>query len=73
MEYTINPDNFTIRDMIAIQKLAKGDGDLESIIVILERCVSIDGGGSVQDLPAAHFKIIMSKLTERFAGNDLSK
>jgi hypothetical protein len=74
MLYNIDPDNFTIRDMITIQKLAKNGNnmDLESILPILDRCVILEGGGSVEELPAAHFKIIMQKLMERFAGNDLS-
>lgn len=68
--YTINEDNLTIRDLMTLSKAGKAD-DIESIIVLLEKCVVTDDGRKVEELPAKHLRLIVNAMTKRLAGTDL--
>jgi hypothetical protein len=55
MNYTVNADNLTIRDIIALQEAG---GDLRKLIPIYEKVLVLEDGASVLDLPAKHLKVI---------------
>jgi len=55
MNYTVNADNLTIRDIIDLQEAG---GDLRKLIPIYEKVIVLEDGASVLDLPAKHLKVI---------------
>jgi hypothetical protein len=64
--YTIDADKVTIRDMIALQKIG---GDIELAMPILRKCVTVDDGREIEDLPARHLRIIMQELSKRLGAD----
>lgn len=66
--YTIDADKVTIRDMVTLQKQS---GDIEAILPILRKCVIVDDGRIVDDLPARHLRAIATTLMKRLNGDDL--
>lgn len=66
--YTIDADRLTIRDLIAMQKAS---GDIAEQLPILRKCVIIDGGGDIEDLPAKHLRIISQTLLKRISDDSL--
>lgn len=67
--YTIDADRLTIRDMMTLSKAGTA-GDMTAILPILEKCVIIDDGRNVEDLPAKHLRIIIEALTKKLNGTD---
>jgi hypothetical protein len=53
--YTIDADKVTIRDLIALNK---HNDDLDTVMPILRKCVTVDDGRELDDLPARHLRII---------------
>lgn len=66
--YTVDADKITIRDAIALQN---SKGDTEVILPILRKCVTVDDGRDIEDLPAKHFRLILKAINERMSGNDV--
>jgi hypothetical protein len=64
IEYTIDIDQLTFRDIIAFQKV-KNNGDVEQVLPILEKCVTVSDGRLLQDLPFRHFNIICAAVLEK--------
>lgn len=61
MQYTIDADMITIRDLIALQDVGN---DSAKQIAILRKAVIVEGG-EFEDIPARHFrKIIQTILAE---------
>ncbi len=67
MQYTVNPDALTIRDLIAIQEAGN---DIRKMIPIYERCVVLPEGKSILDLPAKHLKLIAQAIVAEMTGTD---
>lgn len=65
--YTIDADKVTIRDLIAMDKAGS---DLDVIMPVLRKCVTVDDGRDLDDLPAKHLRIIATTLKKRLAGDD---
>ena len=68
MQYTVNSDALTIRDLIAIQEAGS---DIRKMIPIYERCLNLPEGQSVLDLPAKHLKLIAQAIVAEMAGTDM--
>lgn len=66
--YTIDADKVTIRDLITLQK---SGGDIDAVMPILRKCVTVDDGREVDDLPAKHLRMISQALLKRISGDDL--
>lgn len=66
--YTIDADKVTIRDLIALQK---SGGDIDAVMPILRKCVTVDDGREVDDLPAKHLRLIVQALMKRVQGDDV--
>ena len=66
--YTIDADKVTIRDLIALQK---SGGDIDAVMPILRKCVTVDDGRDIDDLPAKHLRLIMQALMKRVQGDDV--
>jgi hypothetical protein len=66
--YTIDADKLTIRDAINLQK-AGTSGDIEQAMPILRKCVIVDDGRDLEDLPARHLRIIMQELSKRLGAD----
>ena len=66
--YTIDADKVTIRDLIALQK---SGGDIDAVMPILRKCVTVDDGREIDDLPAKHLRLIVQALMKRVQGDDL--
>lgn len=66
--YTIDADKVTIRDLIALQK---SGGDIDAVMPVLRKCVTVDDGRDVDDLPAKHLRLITQALMKRLQGDDL--
>lgn len=66
--YTIDADKVTIRDLIALQK---SGGDIDAVMPVLRKCVTVDDGREVDDLPAKHLRLITQALMKRLQGDDL--
>lgn len=66
--YTIDADKVTIRDMVTLQK---NSGDIEAVLPILRKCVVVDDGREVDDLPARHLRVIATTLVKKLSGDDL--
>lgn len=66
--YTIDADKVTIRDMVTLQK---NSGDIEAVLPILRKCVIVDDGREVDDLPARHLRVIATTLVKKLSGDDL--
>lgn len=66
--YTIDADKVTIRDLIALQK---SGGDIDAVMPILRKCVTVDDGREVDDLPAKHLRLITQALMKRVQGDDV--
>jgi hypothetical protein len=66
--YTIDADKVTIRDLIALQK---SGGDIDAVMPILRKCVTVDDGRDIDDLPAKHLRLIVQALMKRVQGDDL--
>lgn len=64
--YTIDADKITIRDVIALRKAGT---DIEAQIPILRKCVIVENGGDIEDLPARHLALISKALVEKIAGD----
>jgi len=58
MHYTIDADQITIRDLIALQTAGN---DNARQIDILKKAVIVEGG-EFEDIPARHFKKIISAI-----------
>ena len=67
MQYTVNSDNLTIRDLIAIQEAGS---DIKKMIPIYERCLNLPEGQSVLDLPAKHLKLIAQAIVKEMTADD---
>ena len=65
--YTIDADKVTIRDLIALQK---SGGDIDAVMPILRKCVTVDDGRAIDDLPAKHLRLIVQALMKRVQGDD---
>lgn len=65
--YTVDAEKITIRDLIALQK---SGGDIEAVMPILRKCVTVDDGREIDDLPAKHLRIIVQALMKRVQGDD---
>ena len=68
MQYTVNSDNLTIRDLIAIQDAGN---DIKKMIPIYERCLNLPEGKSVLDLPAKHLKLIAQAIVKEMMADDV--
>ena len=68
MQYTVNSDNLTIRDLIEIQEAGS---DIRKMIPIYERCLNLPEGKSILDLPAKHLKLIAQAIVAEMAGTDV--
>lgn len=66
--YTIDADKVTIRDLIALQK---SGGDIDAVMPILRKCVTVDDGREIDDLPAKHLRLIVQALMKRVQGDDV--
>jgi hypothetical protein len=66
--YTVDADKVTIRDLIALQK---SGGDIDAVMPILRKCVTVDDGREVDDLPAKHLRLITQALMKRVQGDDV--
>jgi len=66
--YTIDADKVTIRDLIALQK---SGGDIDAVMPILRKCVTVDDGRDIDDLPAKHLRLIVQALMKRVQGDDV--
>lgn len=66
--YTIDADKVTIRDLITLQK---SGGDIDAVMPVLRKCVTVDDGREVDDLPAKHLRLITQALMKRLQGDDL--
>lgn len=66
--YTVDADKVTIRDLIALQK---SGGDIDAVMPILRKCVTVDDGREVDDLPAKHLRLIVQALMKRVQGDDV--
>ena len=69
IEYTIDIDQLTFRDIIAFQKVKNND-DLLQVVPILEKCVIVADGRSLQDSPFRHFNIICAAVLEKVKNAD---
>jgi hypothetical protein len=69
IEYTIDIDQLTFRDIIAFQKV-KNNEDLEHVLPILEKCVIVSDGRSLQDLPFRHFNAICAAVLKKVSEAD---
>ena len=58
MQYTIDADKITIRDLIALQNVGN---DSAKQIDILKKAVIVEGG-EFEDIPARHFKKIVAAI-----------
>ena len=67
MQYTVNSDALTIRDLIAIQEAGS---DIRKMIPIYERCLNLPEGKSVLDLPAKHLKLIAQAIVAEMTADD---
>jgi hypothetical protein len=70
IEYTIDIDQLTFRDIIAFQKV-QSNQDLEAVLPILEKCVIVSDGRSLQDLPFRHFNAICAAVLEKVQSADV--
>ena len=68
MQYTVNSDALTIRDLIAIQEAGN---DIRKMIPIYERCLNLPDGKSILDLPAKHLKLIAQAIVAEMTGTDV--
>lgn len=68
MQYTVNSDALTIRDLIEIQEAGS---DIRKMIPIYERCLNLPEGQSVLDLPAKHLKLIAQAIVAEMSGTDM--
>lgn len=68
MQYTVNSDNLTIRDLIEIQEAGS---DIRKMIPIYERCLNLPEGKSILDLPAKHLKLIAQAIVAEMSGTDV--
>jgi hypothetical protein len=68
MQYTVNSENLTIRDLIAIQDAGN---DIKKMIPIYERCLNLPEGMSVLDLPAKHLKLIAQAIVKEMMADDV--
>lgn len=66
--YTVDADKVTIRDLIALQK---SGGDIDAVMPIIRKCVTVDDGREVDDLPAKHLRLITQALMKRVQGDDV--
>lgn len=66
MQYTVNSDALTIRDLIALQEAG---GDIKKQLPIFERCLNLPEGKSILDLPAKHLKLIAQAIVEEMAAD----
>ena len=66
--YTIDADKVTIRDLITLQK---SGGDIDAVMPVLRKCVTVDDGREVDGLPAKHLRLITQALMKRLQGDDL--
>lgn len=66
--YTVDADKVTIRDLIALQK---SGGDIDAVMPILRKCVTVDDGREIDDLPAKHLRLIVQALMKRVQGDDV--
>ena len=66
--YTVDADKVTIRDLIALQK---SGGDIDAVMPILRKCVTVDDGRDIDDLPAKHLRLIVQALMKRVQGDDV--
>lgn len=67
MQYIVNSDALTIRDLIEIQEAGS---DIRKMIPIYERCLNLPEGQSVLDLPAKHLKLIAQAIVAEMSGTD---
>jgi hypothetical protein len=63
MQYTIDADKITIRDLIALQSIGN---DMQKQIDILKKAVIVEGG-VFEDIPARHFKKIIASILQEMA------
>ena len=68
MQYTVNSDALTIRDLIEIQEAGS---DIRKMIPIYERCLNLPKGKSILDLPAKHLKLIAQAIVAEMSGTDM--
>jgi hypothetical protein len=61
MNYTVNTDNLTIRDIIALQETA---GDIRKLLPIYEKVLVLEEGVTILDLPAKHLRLIAQAIVE---------
>lgn len=66
--YTIDADKLTIRDTITLQK---SGGDIETVLPILRKCVTVDDGRDIEDLPAKHLRIIVEAISKKLSDDRL--
>ncbi len=66
--YTIDADKLTIRDAINLQK-AGTSGDIEQAMPILRKCVTVDDGRDLEDLPAKHLRLILQAINKHLSAD----
>jgi hypothetical protein len=65
-QYTVNADNLTIRDIIAIQN---ANGDIGALMPIYAKCIELPEGMDVLDLPAKHLKAIAQAIVKEMTAD----
>lgn len=68
MQYTVNSDNLTVRDLIALQEAGS---DIRKVIEIYERCINLPEGKSILDIPAKHLKLIQEAIVAEMTGTNV--
>ncbi len=66
MTYTIDQDALTMGDLIA---LSNAGNNLAAQIEILRKCVVVENGGRIEDLPARHYRAIVNVIKEVMTGS----
>lgn len=71
MEYSVNVDNLTIRDIIDLQEAG---GDIRKLLPIYARVLVLPEGVDILDLPAKHLRIIAQSIVDEMTeDNKLGK
>ena len=65
-QYTVNVQNLTIRDVIALQSAGS---DISAQMSIYAKCLDLPEGFDVLDLPATHFKAIAQAIVKEMTAD----
>lgn len=68
MQYTVNSDSLTVRDLIALHEAGS---DIRKVVEIYERCIKLPEGVNIFDIPAKHLKLIQEAIVAEMTGTNV--